>query len=336
MRKHTEYFVEIAKTAYTPEPILYEESYLKKTKCAYCQTILNSKKNYHEDYYLDKKKISVYRQCYYTCKCDGIWVVTYKNTNGTYTELYRNPLDMSNCHLEGSNLYLLSIDIGQERFLKPCLKNNTKTNRVWEAYYHLYERIIDLGNHMRMVIMLKTGFPLFKKNDFGEDQFGFTTSIATLIRYSGLYQWQRRKRQSIMESISLICSIMDNQIDKPISLKQFVEAYNIPELRALDENLNCEGGKYYKIKYLRDKHLQHNDPDFSWTEVGIREKLLLEVYSDIIKVVNKLNHEKGIEVYFEDQLLVKDESDMINSLIREFMIIEHSYINRDSSIDGNK
>ena len=295
----------------------------------------NSGENHHEDYYLDSKKINIYRQNYYTCKCDGIWIVAYENDKGTYAELYRNPLDISNCHLEDSNLYLLNIDIEKEKFLKTYLKDHNETKSDWEAYHRLYERVIDLGNHMRIIFMLKTGFPLFKI-DFNEDRFGLTTSISTLIRYSGLHQWLYRKRQSVIESVSLICSIMDNQVKPPISLKRFVQEFNIPELDVLDKNLNYEGGKYHDIKYLRDKHLQHNDFDFTWTEVEIDEQLLLEVYHDIIMAVNTLNHIQRIEAYFDNQLVAEDESDVINSLIREFMIIEHSYKNRDSATDTDK
>ena len=100
--------------------------------------------------------------------------------------------------------------------------------------------------------------------------------------------------------------------------------------------MNCECGKYHTIKYLRDKHLQHNDFDFSWAEAEISEELLLEVYSDIIVAINKLNRAKGIEAYFENQLVAEDESDVINSLIREFMIIEHSYKNRGSGTDADQ
>lgn len=236
--------------------------------------------------------------------------------------------------MEDSNLYFLNVDIEKGNFLKQYLKDHDETKSEWEAYHHLYERVIDLGNHIRIIFILKTGYPLFKV-DFNEQRFGLTTSISTLIRYSGLYQWIQRKRLSVMRSVSLICSIMDNQEKHPISLKRFVKGSNIPELSTLDKNLNCECGKYHDIKYLRDKHLQHNDPDFSWTEVEIREELLLEVYSDIITVVNKLNHEKGIEAYFENQLVVEDESDVINFLFRELMIIEHSYKNRDSSVNNS-
>ncbi|MDE0012408.1 MAG: hypothetical protein OXU36_14755 [Candidatus Poribacteria bacterium] len=335
MEKHSERFIEIAKTNLTKKPIQREEFYFEERKCDYCQAVLNSSESHHEDYYLDNKKINIYRQSYLTCKCNGIWVLAYKNANDTYTELYRSPLDIPNCHLEDSNLFYLNVDIEKKNFLKPYLKNHDETKLKWEAYHHLYERIIDLGNHIRIIVMLKTGFPLFEI-DFNEQRFGLTTSIATLIRYSGLYQWIQRKRLSFMRSVSLICSIMDNQERHPISLKRFVKGSNIPELSALDKNLNCECGNYHNIKYLRDKHLQHNDPDFSWTEVEIREELLLEVYNDIITVVNKLNYAKGIEAYFENQLWVEDESDVINFLIRELMIIEHSYKNRDDSVDRNK
>ena len=301
-----------------------------------CQTIGNE--SYHEDYYLEEdyfsegKKINIYRQYYFICKCDGIWIIAHKNINNTYTEVYRELFDFSNCHLEGSNLYLLNINIKKENFLKPYLRNHDKTKSKWEAYHRLYERIIDLGNHMRIIVMLKTGYPFFRV-DFNENRFGLTTSIATLIRYSGLHQWTQRKRLSILRSISLICSIMDNQT-KPISLKRFVKGTNIPELNTLDKDLNCEGGKYHAIKNFRDKDLEHNDSNFKWVKPGITQELLLDVYSDILNVVNLLNHKKGIEVYFEKQLWVGDESDVINFLVRELMIIEHSYRNRENNIDN--
>lgn len=335
MTKHSEHFIDILKTGCTKEPVPRKEFYFKERECDYCQAVLNSGESHHGDYYLDNNKINVYRQSYLTCGCKGIWILTYKNSNDTYTEIYRNPLDISNCHLEDSNLYYLNVDIEKENFLKPYLKNHDETKLEWEAYHRLYERIIDLGNHIRIIVMLKTGFPFFKV-DFNESRFGLKTSIATLIRYSGLHQWLRRKRLSVIRSVSLICSIMDNQEKHPISLKRFVKEYNIPELDILDKDLNYEGGKYHDIKYLRDKHLQHNDPDFSWTEVEISEELLLEAYSKIIAAVNELNHIKGIEAYFENQLWVEAESNVINFLIREFMIIEHSYKNRDSSVDSNK
>ena len=334
MQKHSEHFIEIAKTEYMKKPIPYEEFYFKERKCDYCHAFLNSSENRHEDYYLNKKKINIYRQSYLTCECCGIWILAYKNANGTYTGIYRNPLDISNCHLEDSNLYYLNVDIEKENFLKSYLKDHDETKSEWEAYHHLYERVIDLGNHVRIIRMLKTGYPLFKI-DFNEDRFGFTTSIADLIRYSGLYQWKQRRRLSFMRSVSLICSIMDSQ-KQPISLKRFVQEFNIPELDVLDKNLNYKGGKYHDIKYLRDKHLQHNDFDFSWADVEISEELLVETYSDIIITINQLNHVKGIEIYFENQLVVEDESNEINSLIRELMIIEHSYKSRTSSVDSNQ
>lgn len=333
MPKHSEHFIEIAKTEHTKEPIPREEFYFEERKCDYCQAVLNSSESQHQDYYLHNNRINVYRQSYLTCKCNGIWILTYKNANGTYTELYRSPLDVSNCHLEDSNLFYLNVDIEKKNFLKPYLKNHEATKPKWEAYHRLYKKIIDLGNHIRIIFMLRTGFPFFKI-DFNEDRFGLGTSISTLIRYSGLYQWVQRKRLSAIRSVSLICSIMDSQ-KQPISLKRFAKAYNIPELKTLDKNLNCEGGKYRNIKYFRDKHLEHNDSDFSWTEGEIREELLLEVYSDIIIVVNELNRKKGIEAYFENQLWVEDESEVINFLIREFMIIEHSYKNTDSSVENS-
>lgn len=334
MQKHFTHFVEIAKTDLTKKPIQREEFYFQERKCDYCQAVLNSSGSHHADYYLHNKKINVYRQSYLTCKCPGIWILAYENTNDTYTELYRNPLDIFNCHLEDSKLYYLNIDIEKESFLKPYLKNHDEIKTKWEAYHRLHERIIDLGNHIRIIFMLKTGFPSFEI-DFNEDRFGLTTSIADLIRYSGLYQWIQRKRLHAIRSISLICSIVDSQ-KQPISLKRFAKAYNIPELKTLDKNLNCKGGKYHNIKYLRDKHLEHNDSDFSWTNGEIHKELLLAVYSDIITVINKLNHEKGIEVYFENQLAVEGESDVINFLIRELMIIEHSYKNKDTETNKNK
>ena len=333
MPKHSEHFIDILKTECTKEPIPREEFYFKERKCDYCQAVLNSSESHHGDYYLDNSKINVYRQSYLICKCDGIWVLAYKNANDKYTEVYRDPFDIFNCHLEDSNLFYLNVDIEKENFLKPYLKNHDGTKLEWEAYHRLYERIIDLGNHIRIIVMLKTGFPFFKI-DFNELRFGLKTSIATLIRYSGLHQWIRRQRLSAIRSVSLICSIMDSQ-KQPISLKRCVQEFNIPELDVLDKNLNYAGGKYLDIKYLRDKHLQHNDFDFSWADVEISEELLAETYRDIIVTINQLNHVKGIEIYFENQLAVEDESDVINSLIREFMIIEHSYKNKDNSFDNS-
>lgn len=338
MKKHSDYFIEIAESDCLKEPIPYNESYFEKRKCDYCQTIINSSESYHEDYYLEKDffkeggKINIYRQFYFACKCNGIWISAYKNTNGTYTELYRCPLDISNCHLEHSDLFLININIEKENFLKPYLRNHDETKSKWEAYHRFYERIIDLGNHTRIIVMLKTGYPYFRL-DFNENRFGLRTSISSLLRYSGLHLWEDRKLLSVHKSISLICSIMDSQKD-PISLKRFVKETNIPELNDLDTNLNCEGGIYHDIKYLRDKQLEHNDFDFNWTDREITQKLLINVYSDIVLTINKLNDKKGIKAYFENQLMVEDESDVINSLLRELMIIEHSYRNRENNIDN--
>ncbi len=335
MPNHSDLFIEIPQDKCKKEAIPYQDTLNIDTKeCDYCQVDLNAVEHYHEDFYLDNKKISVFRQCYYTCDCNGIWILVHKNANDTYTEVYRNPLDIANCHLEVSKLYLLNIDVDREIFLKSYLKNYPETKSDWEAYHRLYEKIVDLGNHIRIMAMLKTDYPL-NKMDFNEFRFGLTISICTLLQYSGLHLWLLRKRQSFEQSITLICSIMDSQ-HSPISLKKFTKEYNIPELDNLNTNLNFNSGKYHDIKYLRDKQLEHNDSDFSWTQQQVTPELLIAAYSDIIIAVNELNKVKGIEVFFNNQLETEDESDVINFLIRELMIIEGSLKIYENNSNNNK
>ena len=227
---------------------------------------------------------------------------------------------MSNSHLDGSKLYLLNIvEVDRNKFLKPYLKNHQETKSKYEAYHRLYEKIIDLGNHILVMNLLETKYPLNKLSTLP----GLTTSTCTMLQYSGLHLWKERKRLNIEKSITLICSIMDSQ-RAPMSLKRFAKGYNIPELANLDTNLNCRSGKYHDIKYLRDKHLEHNDFDFAWRKQKVTPKLLSDAYGDIINAVNELNKVKGIEVSFNNQLVTSDESDAINFLIRELRIIEGS------------
>ena len=334
MQKHSEFFIEIPKDKCKKEPIPYRDTLLERVKeCDFCQADLNAEEHYHEDFYLDNKTLSVFRQCYFTCDCDGIWILVHKNANDTYTELYRNPLDISNCHLGESNLYLLNIEIDREKFLRPYLKKHHETKTHCDAYHRLYEKIVDLGNHIRAMKLLKTDYPL-NKFDFHENRFGFTTTICTLLQYSGLRLWKERKRLNIEKSVTLICSIMDSQ-QAPISLKKFTEKYNIPELDNLDTNLNFKSGKYHDIKYLRDKHLEHNDFNFAWGKQKVTPTLLIDAYSDIIIAVNELNKKKRIDVFFNNQLVAEDESDTINFLIRELKIIEDSLIIWEKNIKTN-
>ncbi len=102
-------------------------------------------------------------------------------------------------------------------------------------------------------------------------------------------------------------------------------------------NPHCSKSLHTRSLSLVTKSLHtHNDFDFAWTKQEVTPELLIDVYRDIIVAVNELNDKKGIEAFFENQLWVEDESDVINSLIREFMIIEDSFKKWENSMDVNK
>lgn len=263
-----------------------------------------------------------YREPYCTCGCNKfIWLVFRQSNSGYISNPAKNS-ELLNPNLH-SEAYVIKVSRKDIRFLKEELKSINP--QPIEKYNLLYESIITLSMQVQLAFILQPG-QMFRV-DFNEtEKTRLHHGINNIIRYSGNLFWWDTKRLLILDSIRIICNLLDTRTKDNFNLTVLMKKYpQVASLKKLYDELKDPQGKYHKIQKFRHKMLSHIDSRYV-VEKGINEELLAECLFDLIKSVNELNQAIGLTFAIGSvQLYSRTES--LDSLLSVLEKIDHTMYN---------
>ena len=235
--------------------------------------------------------VCFYREPYYTCECDQfIWVVFRQHNSGYISSPAKN-VELLNPNLHPEAYVIKAPPEEEIKFIKEELKSIGA--QPIEKYNLLYESIITLSMQVQLAYILQPE-QMFRV-DFNEtEKTGLRDLISNIIRYSGNLFWWDTKRLLMLDSIRLICSLLDTGTKDNFNLTVLMKRNpQATLLKCLYDELKKPQGKYHKIQKFRHKMLAHIDSRYV-VEQGINEELLSECLSDLIESVNELNQIMGL------------------------------------------
>ena len=266
-----------------------------------------------------------YREPYYTCnKCKQFWIVFHQHNSGYISSPAKN-VELLNPNLH-SEAYVIKASPEEDiRFIKEELKSINA--QPIEKYNLLYESIITLSMQIQLASILQP--EQWFHVDFNEtEKTGLRNLINNIIRYSGNLFWWDTKRLLMLDSIRLICSLLDTRTTDTFNLTVLMKQYpKATLLKGLYDELKEPQGKYHKIQKFRHKMLAHIDSRYV-VEAGINEKLLSECLSDLIESVNELNQVMGL-TFAMGHVQLYSRTESFDSLLSVLEKIDSAMSNND-------
>ena len=259
----------------------------QRCKCESCnQTLM-----FEESFRLLDDWVLFYSEPYFTCECKGFIWLSFLESNSRYVSDPKETSTLMNPNLY-SKAYVIKVPRKNIRFLKEDLKANNI--QPMEDYHSLYKSVITLSMQIQLAFILQPE-QYFRIDFYEQEKTGLLNIVNNIIRYSGNLFWWDVKRLILLESIRLICNLVDRRTKGSFNLTRLKKKHRqICSLKKLcDEFEEDPEGKYYKIRVFRNKVLSHTQSQYK-PDDSINQELLHECSEDIIEAVNDLSEAIGL------------------------------------------
>ena len=293
----------------------------QRYKCESCNETLM----FEESFRLLDDWVLFYSEPYFTCKCKGFIWLSFLESNSKYVSNPTETSTLMNPNLH-SKAYVIKVSRKDIRFLKEDLKANNIQPR--EDYHSLYKSVITLSMQIQLAFILQPE-QYFRIDFYEQEKTGLLNIVNNIIRYSGNLFWWDVKRLILLESVRLICNLVDKRTKGSFNLTRLKKKHHqICSLKELcDEFEEDPEGKYYKIRVFRNKVLSHTQSQYK-PDNSINQELLHECSEDIIEAVNDLSEAIGL-TFKIGYLRLYTRTERLDSLLSVLAKIDDALYNDD-------
>ena len=270
------------------ESVPYTQAIANDLQCNSCNQTLT----FEESYRIIDNSVLFYCEPYFTCGCKQFIWVSFLQSDSEYISDPRETSKLMNPQTH-SKAKVVKVSRADIRFLKEDLKSNNI--QPIDNYNSLYRSVINLSMQIQLVYILKP--EAYFLVDFWEiERTGLSDFINNIIRNSGNLFWWQVKRLLWIESVRLICNLVDKRTSDTFNLNVLREKYpEISSLKKLSDEFDNPKGKYYKMRRFRNKWLSHTELKYKTVRSDEPDQKLLEdCLYDIVESVDDLSQVIGL------------------------------------------